>query len=926
MRKIVYALIFAVGIVPQLCAGAIYYIAPNGNDANSGAISEPWRTISKANATLVAGDTVYFRAGTYGSVDDYIVPARSGSAGNYITYARYQSEVVNIDDVNWGADLNNRSYIRIDGLRFTGVDQCWIHMHEKNTVSEHNIIQNCYFSDLHEAHWAGIWLGWLVEEGGAPPNGEVNYNQILNNEFHAVCSPDGEILQLEGNTRYNIIEGNRFYGGPHAAIGMYAGGGATYGYCEYNIIRNNYIENKWHTGINIYSHSARNLVEGNVIVDCGLDHLNNTCGSDRDRLNPAQTHSCIQVGGPYNIFRRNVMVNNGSFAMDSYSSATAYGSDSNHNRIYHNTFDENYSQAYAVSGETDDLTDNIFKNNIFSFGHEYEVYWDVQVTNRANYFVWNNFFGQTTQKYWPSTGTVAELQSAYPTFWNNNISADPRYVNDAGRDFRLQSASPMIDAGAFLTKTRSAGSGTSIPVEDAGYFTSGWGIAEGDSIQLEGQTQTARVTSVDYSNHVVSVNQSFTWSSGQGIGLAFSGFAPDIGALEGTKPIYSKVGATPTSGMIPLAVSFSSRTIGENLPLTIDWNFGDGSTSQLQNPSHTYSAAGTYNVVFRATDSRGNSESRTITIEAYDTISRLSISAVTGSPAPGAGGTTDPAPGTYPYTLGTTIQIGALNYIDYRFSNWTGELDNSARFQNRTTILMDRDKQIAAHFCAKCGDTNGDLTITPADAQVAFDIYLVRIASPSECQGENADVNCDGTKTAPRITPADAQAIFNKFLGRNDLPSDCSGISRNAAVSSSTLSRRQSLTTALDNTLLATGDELIVPFFLPDLESAIAFGFDLHFPSERLEFVAIEKDDWDKYLRVLDSHLMAPGRLRVGGYKSLADNSKAGLVPIALVFRVMQRTRRRIELSITNMVDDLRDGSLVVGSPIRRPERNRTPK
>jgi len=35
------------------------------NDANTGAIDRPWKTITKANNTLVAGDTVYIKAGTY---------------------------------------------------------------------------------------------------------------------------------------------------------------------------------------------------------------------------------------------------------------------------------------------------------------------------------------------------------------------------------------------------------------------------------------------------------------------------------------------------------------------------------------------------------------------------------------------------------------------------------------------------------------------------------------------------------------------------------------------------------------------------------------------------------------------------------------------------------------------------------------------
>ncbi|HET6797992.1 MAG TPA: PKD domain-containing protein, partial [Gemmatimonadales bacterium] len=38
---------------------------------------------------------------------------------------------------------------------------------------------------------------------------------------------------------------------------------------------------------------------------------------------------------------------------------------------------------------------------------------------------------------------------------------------------------------------------------------------------------------------------------------------------------------------------------------TRNWDFGDGSNSSLQNPSHTYAQEGTYNVTLTVTDNRG---------------------------------------------------------------------------------------------------------------------------------------------------------------------------------------------------------------------------------------------------------------------------------------------------------------------------------
>jgi PKD repeat protein len=47
---------------------------------------------------------------------------------------------------------------------------------------------------------------------------------------------------------------------------------------------------------------------------------------------------------------------------------------------------------------------------------------------------------------------------------------------------------------------------------------------------------------------------------------------------------------TPTSGISPLTVQFNDTSTGFVNPTTYHWDFGDGSTSTEQNPSHTYTA------------------------------------------------------------------------------------------------------------------------------------------------------------------------------------------------------------------------------------------------------------------------------------------------------------------------------------------------
>ncbi len=52
--------------------------------------------------------------------------------------------------------------------------------------------------------------------------------------------------------------------------------------------------------------------------------------------------------------------------------------------------------------------------------------------------------------------------------------------------------------------------------------------------------------------------------------------------------------ANPSEGTIPLNVQFTFTGTGAN---TYQWDFGDGNTSTLQNPTDVYNVAGTYNVI-----------------------------------------------------------------------------------------------------------------------------------------------------------------------------------------------------------------------------------------------------------------------------------------------------------------------------------------
>ena len=146
---IVFALILSCTLfIPGITNATTHYInGTSGNDANDGSQSSPWKTIAKANSTLVAGDNVYIEAGTY---RETIQPVNSGTYGNYITYARLGTDEVvitrdklNTKNVAYGAILTGRDYIELDGLTIKDFQESWIEM----KPSSYCIIKNCTFGE-----------------------------------------------------------------------------------------------------------------------------------------------------------------------------------------------------------------------------------------------------------------------------------------------------------------------------------------------------------------------------------------------------------------------------------------------------------------------------------------------------------------------------------------------------------------------------------------------------------------------------------------------------------------------------------------------------------------------------------------------------------------------------------------------------------
>lgn len=106
-----------------------------------------------------------------------------------------------------------------------------------------------------------------------------------------------------------------------------------------------------------------------------------------------------------------------------------------------------------------------------------------------------------------------------------------------------------------------------------------------------------------------------------------------------TTPVVSFTSDT-TTGVVPLTIRFNDTST--NYPTSWLWNFGDGSISTAQNPSHVYTSAGSFTVTLVATNSGG---SGTVTSTHY-------IVAIVTTPATTVSTT---VPTTSQVTPGTTV-------------------------------------------------------------------------------------------------------------------------------------------------------------------------------------------------------------------------------------------------------------------------------
>jgi cellulose/xylan binding protein with CBM9 domain/pectate lyase-like protein/parallel beta helix pectate lyase-like protein len=493
-------------------AAATYYVATTGSDGNPGTQAQPWLTLQKAANTVVAGDTVYIRGGTYSS-NSIISLSRSGTSGSLITWKpepstgapilRYTGTKLYDHAIIEGFGI---SYNRFEGLTFGGssgstqTDQAikFFATNSPDFNATHsntrgNQIVGNTFSNVGHNGIGGAVYGGIVALGGGAEDTLVDSNTFTNNYGMMIVDAGGYNNTISNNTMSGLL-GVQFYGNtsyPPNAHGVWISAtaatwspGSTLKIGGYDLVQGNVIDgtgtNLEMSGIRCDAGSHNLTIQNNTVKNLG--NVGDTGGI---YMESRCMHNTITQNIVYNS-RSNFAFSNASIGSTQYNTITnndSYGGQIGFWLAYvgNSSFQNNISIAnqytqMAVSAMSVSLGGNVFSNNL---------YWK-SGTSSVN--LWNCAYNNSGTDNCSFSSANLSLSS-----WNTtsgetaNKSADPLFVNPPS-DFHLQAGSPAIaagvggvDMGAYPTATSS--SITSPPTITAPF---GSKILDGDAADWNG--------------------------------------------------------------------------------------------------------------------------------------------------------------------------------------------------------------------------------------------------------------------------------------------------------------------------------------------------------------------------------------------------------------------------------------------------------
>jgi len=395
-------------LVSMLAHGATYYVATSGSDADPGTEAQSWRTIQKAAVTLIVGDTVYVKAGTY---KERVVPQNSGNPGNYIAYIAYPGDTVTIDGTgisvpDWGGlfDVSYRSYIKVSGFRIKNSRSVGIFADR----SSHIIIEKNYTCNT-VSSGIGVW--------------DCSNIIIDGNEVELACNDRGEeCITVAVTDTFEIKNNHVHHGGPGTlgGEGIDAKDGSSNG--------------------KIYQNHVHDIKRLGIYVDAWDKHTYNIDVFRNIVHDSAAGFSVAsEAGGLLENVRiyNNIAYNNGTVGITIADWGEPVAKHPMKDiKVINNTFYNNGSGDWGggISVENPSAENVVIRNNICSQNLSFQIAVEAGVP-AENLTVDRNLIDGYRQ---------------YPgeIYGSDYVEGNPMFVNPSGADFHLQKDSPAVDNGS----------------------------------------------------------------------------------------------------------------------------------------------------------------------------------------------------------------------------------------------------------------------------------------------------------------------------------------------------------------------------------------------------------------------------------------------------------------------------------------------
>ncbi len=455
---------------------ATYYVstAPGASDSNAGTKARPWRTITHAAAQAKAGDTVLIKAGTYGN--EYVVVSNSGSSTKPIVFEGYGGTVLLGTlpnprtlpaEAEIGFKIKGKNYITVRNLDFTWYFDCMSVEEADHITCDHLHIDKC---------GSQKWLG----HGIIYTN--TSYGKILN---CTVIDCGGNNVDL-ARSNHCLVDNLKTLGTLKETDTFATDYYCVMWCCNDCIVQNSYAEDtvasrKGNHGFIIKDLSKTPHSHDNKFIDCkavsfeecfSVAHLayNNEfirCVADSTRV-PNTINAALQVrnGAHHNTFRdctatgRRIAV-----SLTNYSEGNAVNKDGNK---FVNCTLKTADEANSMGVLFWRTSNTVFENCVFDKVNYLARYVGDNTGNSFENCIVTGVkaaYDPTAISYYPfgsgatpydGTGALAVSytdfhDNGFPAFsGTGNMSADPKFANQAQGDYHLKSTAGRWMGSAWV--------------------------------------------------------------------------------------------------------------------------------------------------------------------------------------------------------------------------------------------------------------------------------------------------------------------------------------------------------------------------------------------------------------------------------------------------------------------------------------------